>query len=498
MDTFTASRLHAFVLWLSFFFVFSNSLSVETNGRTLLVDNSTSLHLPFGSGLTVETCPGFKTGTSVICERIQIHGLSRLQNLRKYFHSVKVKVSVLNSSDRPINVEVCFHRNFTLGLGMCPKGQWEKLVKGSWVKTMSPFDRKLLDIRMSGLSSNTIEVSLEQEFYLYRVVFLVLGVVMMMLATSLSKSLVFYYGSAMAVGVILMILMILFQGMRLLPTGRRNSLAIFLYSSIVGLGSFFLRFLPGLLRSVLVEIGINEDMYYPLAMFAAIFVVLAGAWLGFWVVRKLVLTEGGLIDVAVSHFVAWSVRIFSAVMILQSTLDPLLAIEALICGTIVSSILRRISRPRFLRRLYKNLARKARKSHRISEILDASPSEDPYNEYIQIESPESSKFLWPRSKRFTLNKCSPPIQGLSKTPPRQLTDSDTYFSTFHKTPDRVNLSKDEYEKLTRDCTKKALEELVSSPDFNKWAAANAERITLTPKSDAGSTAGKQRGWLSWF
>lgn len=54
-----------------------------------------------------------------------------------------------------------------------------------------------------------------------------------------------------------------------------------------------------------------------LAMFAAIFVVLAGAWLGFWVVRKLVLTEGGLIDVAVSHFVAWSVRIFSAVMILQ-------------------------------------------------------------------------------------------------------------------------------------------------------------------------------------
>lgn len=184
--------------------------------------------------------------------------------------------------------------------------------------------------------------------------------------------------------------------------------------------------------------------------------------------------------------------------VVQSTLDPLLAIEALICGTIVSSILRRISRPRFLRRLYKNLARKARKSHRISEILDASPSEDPYNEYIQIESPESSKFLWPRSKRFTLNKCSSPIQGLSKTPPRQLTDSDTYFSTFHKTPDRVNLSKDEYEKLTRDCTKKALEELVSSPDFNKWAAANAERITLTPKSDAGSTAGKQRGWLSWF
>lgn len=53
------------------------------------------------------------------------------------------------------------------------------------------------------------------------------------------------------------------------------------------------------------------------------FVVLCGAWLGFWAVRKLVLTEDGSIDTGVAHFVAWSFRIVAASMILQVPLDLL-------------------------------------------------------------------------------------------------------------------------------------------------------------------------------
>lgn len=49
------------------------------------------------------------------------------------------------------------------------------------------------------------------EFFLYRIVFLVSGIIIMTMASSLSKSLVFYYSSAMAVGIILVILMVLFQ-----------------------------------------------------------------------------------------------------------------------------------------------------------------------------------------------------------------------------------------------------------------------------------------------
>lgn len=73
-----------------------------------VVSQSTTLQI--SPGTVVENSPGSKPGTKVICERVQIHGLSRLKNLRKYAHSLKVNVSYLNPSGRPPNAEVCFHR----------------------------------------------------------------------------------------------------------------------------------------------------------------------------------------------------------------------------------------------------------------------------------------------------------------------------------------------------------------------------------------------------
>lgn len=43
---------------------------------------------------------------------------------------------------------------------MCSIDQWEKLSKGFWVGSMSPFDDMLLDIRMAGSSVKPIEVTL--------------------------------------------------------------------------------------------------------------------------------------------------------------------------------------------------------------------------------------------------------------------------------------------------------------------------------------------------
>lgn len=199
----------------------------------------------------------------MLCERVHIRGLSRLKNIGKFANTVKVKVSGTNSSTRIPTFEVCFHRNTSLGLGMCPQSRWQKVPKGSWSRSMSPFEHQLLDIRTYGSSLQSLEVSIEEEFVKYRTMFLILGIIMMSLASLLSNSLVFYYGSGMAIGVVLVILIVLFQGMKLLPTGRKNSLAIFVYSSVVGLGSFLLSYLPGLLRTVLIEIGISEDMYNP-------------------------------------------------------------------------------------------------------------------------------------------------------------------------------------------------------------------------------------------
>nr|XP_016482809.1 PREDICTED: uncharacterized protein LOC107803577 isoform X2 [Nicotiana tabacum] len=467
----------ALILWFLFALCRTSTSIVHADELSLaVVSQSTTLEI--SPGIVVENSPGSKPGTKVLCERVQIHGLSRLKNLKKYAHSVKVNVSYINPSGRQPNVEVCFHRNQSLEIGMCPPGQWMKLTKGSWVRSMSPFDEKFLDIRMTSSSKQTLQVSLHEDIFWYRVIFLVLGILLITLASFLSKSLVFYYGGAMAIGVFLVVLMVLFQGMKLLPTGRKSSLAIFLYSSILGVGSFFLRYVPQLLRSILNEIGIGEDMYNPLAIFLLLFLVIAGAWLGFWVVHKLVLAEDGSIDTGVSQFVGWSIRVFASALILQSSLDPLLAAEAWICGVLISRILRKLIRPKYVLRFCKNLSQ-----------IDTSYLWESQDSYTSPIKGSYGSRISQRNRNDTITRGSP------IKPSSLLSETDTFYSTFHNTPERKKLSKDEWNKLTRDTTKKAMEELVSSPDFSKWAVAHADRITLAPKKE---TTARQRRWYQWL
>ncbi|EYU44506.1 hypothetical protein ABFS82_08G059200 [Erythranthe guttata] len=439
---------------------------------SLVVSGPTTLQL--SPTLVVEKSPGLKPGAKVKCERVLIHGLPRIKHMSKFANSMKVKVSCENQSGYAAKIEICFHRNVSLAVGMCPEDQWERLNKGLWIKSMSPFDHKILDVRTVASYSENLEVSIDEEFFAYRVLFLVLGTALMCVASWLSKSLVFYYSGAMIIGIFLVILMVLFQGMKLLPTGRKSSLAIFLYSCFVGLGSFLLRYLPGLLRSLLVEIGLSEDMYNPLAIFLLVSLAITGAWLGFWVVRKLVLTEDGSIDIGVSHFVTWSIRIVACVMILQSSVDPLLAAEALLGGIVVSSVLRRFAHRKVIRRVYKNL-----RGLNLGEALDS------------YTSPVSKMSA---SRPSTRAPYSPVRGSLSKSPTR-LSDSNAFYSTFHETPDRRKFTKGEWESFTKDSTRKALEELVSSPDFSRWAVSHADRITLAPKKE---TSDRQTRWFRWF
>ncbi|XP_011012069.1 PREDICTED: uncharacterized protein LOC105116412 isoform X2 [Populus euphratica] len=494
MDT---AKPYLSILYLLLLFTFSiYSSSALPHQISLVVGEGSSSKVQISPSLEVVNSPGTRSGTRVLCKRVDVHGFPRLKNLNKFFHSLMLKISPSNSTLRRPNVEVCFHRNASRAIGMCPQGEWENVDKGgSWVRAMSAYGHKFLDIRVTGSSSDPLELSIEEVFFLYRVIFLILGVVMLSIASSLSKSLVFYYSSAMAIGIILVILVVLFQGMKLLPTGRKSSLAIFIYSSLVGLGTFLLRYLPGLLHSILMEMGISEDMYYPLVIFLLAFIALTGAWMGFWAVRSFVLTEDGSIDISTSHFVAWSIRVLAVVLIIQSSLDPLLAAEALISGIIVSSILRTIFRWRFLRQMYKKLFKLARNINRESLVPDLSPfgvSRDKYT----VERPEGSKFLSPRPRQFNLASCNS-MKGSSRASRHQLSDSDVYPSTFHTTPERRKFSKDSWENFTRESTQKAVKELVSSPDFSKWAAANAERITVTPNSTTSTSRQQRRKWFLW-
>ncbi|KAG4973144.1 hypothetical protein AAZX31_11G045800 [Glycine max] len=476
--------LRLLCLWASAVLVFADEHSL------CLTQNAT---LQLSRGLPVGNSPGSKPGATVIVERVHIHGLSRFRNLGKFAHSIKVKVLPLptNSNVRLPNIEVCFHRNVSLVAGMCRHGQWEKVTKGSWARSMSLFDHKILDVRTAGSTLENFEVSVEEEFFVYRIVLLTLGIILLSLASFISQSLAFYYSSAMAIGIILVILIIIYQGMKLLPTGRKSSLAIFLYSTAVGFGTFLLRYIPGLVRSLLTELGIDEDMYNPLAIFLLTFVAIAGAWLGFWVVHKLVLTEDGSVDISTAQFVAWAVRILAAVMILQSSMDPLLGTLALLCGSFVS-LLKKMHRLRFLRHLRRRLFKSPKKNRRRSQVPDSSPFDDSRDELMyKMQSKEDSPLFRPQLRGPTLSPCKSPVTGFTRTPPKS--QEALYPSIIHNTPERKRYSAAEWDAFTKKSTETALEELVASPDFGKWLSTNADRISVTPNSRTD----QQRGWMLW-
>ncbi|KAG4987722.1 hypothetical protein JHK85_030705 [Glycine max] len=364
--------LRLLCLWASAVLVFADEHSL------CLTQNAT---LQLSRGLPVGNSPGSKPGATVIVERVHIHGLSRFRNLGKFAHSIKVKVLPLptNSNVRLPNIEVCFHRNVSLVAGMCRHGQWEKVTKGSWARSMSLFDHKILDVRTAGSTLENFEVSVEE----------------------------------------------------------------------------------------------------------------AGAWLGFWVVHKLVLTEDGSVDISTAQFVAWAVRILAAVMILQSSMDPLLGTLALLCGSFVS-LLKKMHRLRFLRHLRRRLFKSPKKNRRRSQVPDSSPFDDSRDELMyKMQSKEDSPLFRPQLRGPTLSPCKSPVTGFTRTPPKS--QEALYPSIIHNTPERKRYSAAEWDAFTKKSTETALEELVASPDFGKWLSTNADRISVTPNSRTD----QQRGWMLW-
>ncbi|KAJ8430285.1 hypothetical protein Cgig2_024717 [Carnegiea gigantea] len=571
--------------WLLFLSISFSSSPVFADDVALVVGQSSAL--PVVPKVPVSNSPGSKPDVNVVAERVHVYGLSRMRNLKRFSHSVLVKVSRFNSSLLQPNVEVCFHRNFSLGIGMCPQNQWQKLPKDSWAQKMSPFDHKLLDIRMASSLRETLELTIEEGenkleftmyFWLTRSAFMLTWMladipfsflsfrVLRLSYDFASTRFSVNYAGAHAQSVLGILLQQchgrwnhtrdtdypLPGGMKLLPTGQRSSLALFIYSSLVGIGSFLLRYLPRLFRTLLSEIGISEDVYYPvcklylieseeythpvekvemrhdflvlgnlfaasygnpaddiafapcisgkclfLAIFFLLFISLTGAWLGFWAVRKLILTEDGLIDTTVSQCVAWSIRILGAVMVLQSSLDPLLAAAALFSAIFVASILRRATRPRLLRRLYRKLGGSGHQKLRKGDLspADANKFVEHINDFHYYRSEDV--LVSPQSRWTTQASSYSAAKGSDKKRPTPY-ERDTFYSTYHKTPERRKYSDDEMKAISKEYTKKGLEELVSSPEFSRWAVAHAERLTLAPIEKEHNHAGGWRRLFSWF
>ncbi|KAI7990501.1 hypothetical protein LOK49_LG12G02291 [Camellia lanceoleosa] len=66
----------------------------------------------------------------------------------------------------------------------------------------------------------------------------------------------------------------------------------------------------------------SHDLFSPVSIFGLLGIVVAGAALGYWMVRKFVIAEDGSVDVGIAQFVKWAMRVIS-------TLDTPLAMGAL-------------------------------------------------------------------------------------------------------------------------------------------------------------------------
>lgn len=75
-----------------------------------------------------------------------------------------------------------------------------------------------------------------------------------------------------------------------------------------------------------------------------------------------------------------------------------------------------------------------------------------------------------------------------------------YYSTYHRTPNRKKLSKDEYEEVTRETTREAMAGLAASPGFSDWLIEHADRIKLLPDESYDDEMGSESdstGEQSW-
>lgn len=410
------------------------------------------------------------------CERVKVSGHLRWK-LSRYASSFRVTLapSALIPERLHSNIQVCFHRNASLGLCQCEKDDWRIVQKGLWTSVMSPYEERYVDVKFIGDTSGSVSIAVDEDLQQWRLMCLAVGFVLLLLAPIVSSWAPFYYSTSMAIGVFLVIIILLFQGMKLLPTGRKNFFYLSIYGSVLGAGTFILHQISTLVNSILVNFGLSEDMHNPVYIFILVGIVLTGAGLGFWMVRKFVISKDGSVDDGVAQFVKWAMRIIASTFILQSTLDTPLAMGALLSSCAICSVT--------LKWWYK---RDQSDSGGGSAWLQ--PAGQTTARFRRAEFHSRSGKMSPQGKMWNSPKSSSawtssPVKGVVSPSSHLATvDKQDHYSTFHKTPRRKKFTKKQWEDFTRESTHEAVMEWAASPEVTNWIINNADRIQLLPSN----------------
>lgn len=411
------------------------------------------------------------------CERVHVVPRSRLK-LESYASSTRLTVapSVVIPEKLHSRIQVCLHTNASIGMCQCEKDTWKSVQKGIWGSIVSPYEDKYIDVKFIGDIKGSVTISAEEEFQRWRLICLAFGIILLFVAPVVSSWVPFYYSSTMAIGILLVVIILLFQGMKLLPTGRKNVFYLTIYGSIVGVGSFLLHQFSMLVNSILVNFGFSEEMHNPVSVFLLVGIVLAGAGLGYWIVRRFVISDDGSVDVGIAQFVKWAMRIIASAFILQGTPDTLFAWTTVVLSWLICSLVSSLKWDSGGRNFHWKKAGKFAPRHNRAEFLRRSPNSSPQGKVLK--SPNSAP-----------NWRSSPIGGsISPSTKRRMNAQKDYYSSFHRVP-KQKMSKKEWEEFTRESTRQAMAELTSSPEFSEWMIDNADRIQIRADDSSDDTIG---------
>lgn len=415
------------------------------------------------------------------CERVLLSGVPRL-HLDSYASQIRVKMNVSQSIPEKFHwkIEVCFHRNASMGLCQCEAGEWQGFQGGMWTAVSSPYGNKYVDLKLADKKPARFTLSIQEEFQKWRLACLGIGFVLLFLSPIISKWVPFYYSSSMALGILAVVLIVIFQGMKLLPMGRKSLFYLAIYGSVLGVGSYAVHYFSTLVSSILENFGLSEELYNPVSIFLLVAIVLTGAGFGYWMVRRFILSKDGSVDAGIAQFVKWAMRVVATFFIMQSTLDPLLALVALAFSWWLCSLLT-------TKKVQKTMTPKQKQSKVLSQQMLTQGL--PTGPKIQFLSPSKTGFGGTTSRtsatqygRSNLANRGLVCSALAKRAVPNEDEDEDHYSTFHNIQPR-KYTKQEWEDFTQESTRKALAECTATPEFAQWVGDNARRLQVEKEED---------------
>ncbi|CAI7776784.1 unnamed protein product [Closterium sp. NIES-53] len=276
----------------------------------------------------------------------------------------------------------------------------------------------------------------------------------------------------------------------------------------MGFIGVIITYVTGAVKTVMEPLGLGDDVISPVVVFVLVLVVLIGAALGFWVVRKFILSPTGELDPPTVSFVKWGLRIIAATLLIMSSADAIIASSLLLLSLSTTLLLHLLS-PRALALLSPTSTPSATPATSFLARACAHKSEQASEQEGEVGrmggafSPPQQYGTPPQGPMGGVGggqgyvtpsrgvdgspytRMGTPFQGPPGTPrtphPSSPLARAVCPSSFHRTPHRRHLTPAQAAAISHECTQAALQELAYSPGFGQWVLHNFDRIAITPR-----------------